>query len=147
MIETVTKLSNNHSRVKLLRKKTPWWKVRGLGDFNKKKVRARTARTIIQIISVFLSKNKCMLEMIGRLYKILPEEKITDKYKIVEIVLNYPSNDNKDQYRYMQCVSRALGQIGEMQVGDLVKVKVGLKGKIKNDKFYNLDEVYEITRA
>jgi hypothetical protein len=88
-----------------------------------------------------------MLEIIGRLYKILPEKKITEKYKIVEIVLNYPSNDNKDQYRYMQCVSRSLLQVKEFQVGDLVKVKVGLKGKIKNDKFYNLDEVYEITRA
>lgn len=88
-----------------------------------------------------------MLEIIGRLYKILPEKKITEKYKIVEIVVNYPSNDNKDQYRYMQCVSRALLQVKEFQVGDLVKVKVGLKGKIKNDKFYNLDEVYEITRA
>jgi hypothetical protein len=88
-------------------------------------------------------------EIVGRLHDKKPAKKITDKYSIVEIVIAFPANNGKEQLRYMQCVARALEQIDKLNIGDIVKAKVGLRGKFKESagKYYNLDEVYEIERA
>lgn len=87
--------------------------------------------------------------MTGHVSKIHDEKTIKPNFSVVEVILRYVSLDNIEQFRYLQAINRqAKKMVEDVSEGDLVTVKIHLKGQLKETgKCHNLDEIYEITRV
>ena len=88
-----------------------------------------------------------MLEINGRIHKILIPKKTKNDYYILPIVIAHKCK-GRDQLRYVQVISKHVQQsMTEMAEGDKVRVRLVLKGQYneRQGKFFNLDEVEEIS--
>jgi hypothetical protein len=88
-----------------------------------------------------------MIEIKGKIHKILLPKKTKNDYYVLPIVLSF-NYKGSEQMRYMQAVSKFVQQqISDLNEGDLVKVKLAIKGKYNEtqEKYFNLDEIESIT--
>lgn len=88
-----------------------------------------------------------MLEINGRIHRILIPKKTKNDYYILPMVIAHKCK-GQEQLRYVQVVSKHVQQcVTEMSEGDKVRVRLILKGQYNatQGKFFNLDEVEEIS--
>lgn len=88
-----------------------------------------------------------MVEIKGKIHKILLPKKTKNDYYVLPLVIKYHYK-GEEQMRYMQGVSKHVKQqIQELSEGDSVKVKLAIKGRYNpdQDKYFNLDEIESIS--
>ena len=86
------------------------------------------------------------LELTGKLIEKFEEQKISDKFKKREFVLETSENNFTEQIKF-ELVQDRTDLIDPYQIGEDVKVSFNLKGRKWNDKYFVNVQAWRIEKA